>query len=292
MIGLGSSLSNIERIRGPWVRLKAVQILYEIALGEMGKVDGVVLPELALSEKEHDELRQFLVDREAFLVSGVGEASKPSKAHGVNRVCLDIPHEESVWQAKHHRWKLDAAQIRQYGLGSRLSVDRSWWEHISLHDRRLLFVSFPALVMSVLICEDLARPDPVGDLIRAVGPNLVIALLMDGPQLKGRWPERYAMALADDPGSSVLSLTSLGMSELSRPSQGASRSRVVALWKDRSGTSTEIELPAGCGGIVVSLSFESEEEWTADGRRDYGSAVFPTLSGVRSVKGPPEWFRA
>jgi hypothetical protein len=272
--------------------VKAVQILYEIALGEMGKVDGVVLPELALSEKEHDELRQFLVDREAFLVSGVGEASKPSKAHGVNRVCLDIPHEESVWQAKHHRWKLDAAQIRQYGLGSRLSVDRSWWEHISLHDRRLLFVSFPALVMSVLICEDLARPDPVGDLIRAVGPNLVIALLMDGPQLKGRWPERYAMALADDPGSSVLSLTSLGMSELSRPSQGASRSRVVALWKDRSGTSTEIELPAGCGGIVVSLSFESEEEWTADGRRDYGSAVFPTLSGVRSVKGPPEWFRA
>jgi hypothetical protein len=147
------------------------------------------------------------------------------------------------------------------------------------------------LVLSVLICEDLARPDPVGDLVRAVGPNLVIALLMDGPQLKGRWPERYAMALADDPGSSVLSLTSLGMSELSRPSQGTSRSRVIALWKDRTGTSTEIELPAGCGAVVVTLSLEYEEEWTADGRRDYGMAVFPTLSGIHAIKGNPEWFQ-
>lgn len=162
---------------------------------------------------------------------------------------------------------------------------------MSLDDRRLLFVSLPALVMSVLICEDLAGPDPVGDLVRAVGPNLVIALLMDGPQLKGRWPERYAMALADDPGSSVLSLTSLGMSELSRPAQGASRSRVIALWKDHGGTSTELDLPAGCGRIVVSLSFQYEEEWSADGRSDGCEAVFPTLSGVRGIRGLPEWFQ-
>ncbi|HEY6391905.1 MAG TPA: hypothetical protein VIX89_11550 [Bryobacteraceae bacterium] len=277
--------SNIDAV-------KAIQTLYETAADEMGQIDGVVLPELALSETEHSKLSQFVLEQGAFLVSGVGDASDPTKAHGANRVCFDIPHEAPLSQSKHHRWKLDASQIRQYGLGSRLSVDKNWWEHVSLNDRRLLFVSLPSLVMSVLICEDLARPDPVGDLVRAVGPDLVIALLMDGPQLKGRWPERYAMALADDPGSSVLSLTSLGMSELSRPSQGASRSRVVALWKDRRGTSTEIELPAGSGGIVVSLSFQSEEEWTADGRRDYGSAVLPTLSGVRAVKCPLEWFQA
>jgi len=270
--------------------LEAVETLYSAALNEVGRIDGVVLPELALSEDQHGAVRNFVLAHEAFLVSGVGDASKPSIAHGINRVYLDIPHEESLSQSKHHRWKLDESQTRQYGLGSRLSVDRNWWEHVSLNDRRLLFVSFPALVMSVLICEDLARPDPVGDLIRAVGPNLVIALLMDGPQLKGRWPERYAMALADDPGSSVLSLTSLGMSTLSRPAQGPSRSRIVALWKDRTGTSTEIELAQGCGGIVVSLSFQFQEEWTADGRRDYGAAVCPTLSGVRSIKGRSHWF--
>jgi hypothetical protein len=146
------------------------------------------------------------------------------------------------------------------------------------------------MVMTVLICEDLARPDPVGELVRAVGPNLVIALLMDGPQIKGRWPERYAMALADDPGCSVLSLTSLGMSQLSRPCQGANRSRIIALWKDRTGPSTEIELPQGYGGVVVSLSLQDEEEWTADGRRDYHAAVVPTLSGIHCVKGEPDWF--
>lgn len=86
--------------------------------------------------------------------------------------------------------------------------------------------------MSVVICEDLARPDPVGDLLRAVGPNLVIALLMDGPQIKERWSARYATTLAEDPGFSVLSLTSAGMSKLSRPSSGVNRSKVIGLWKD------------------------------------------------------------
>lgn len=69
----------------------------------------------------------------------------------------------------------------------------------------------------MLVCEDLARQDPAADLIRAVGPNLLIALLMDGPQLSGRWPARYASVLAEDPGTSVLTLTSLGMAERSRP---------------------------------------------------------------------------
>ena len=49
-------------------------------------------------------------------------------------------------------------------------------------------------------------------MLRAVGPNLIIALLADGPQIASRWPGRYAAAFADDPGSSVLTLTSAGMS--------------------------------------------------------------------------------
>ena len=43
--------------------------------------------------------------------------------------------------------------------------------------------------------------------MHAIGPNLVFTLLMNGPQLKTRWPARYAKILADDPGSSVLSIT-------------------------------------------------------------------------------------
>ena len=88
--------------------------------------------------------------------------------------------------------------------------------------------------MCVLICEDLARQDPVTEVIRAVGPNLVFALLMDGPQLRNRWASRYASVLAEDPGCSVLSLTSLGMSRRSRPRLESGpvvdRSSVIALW--------------------------------------------------------------
>jgi hypothetical protein len=61
--------------------------------------------------------------------------------------------------------------------------------------------------LTTLICEDLAWNDSCQELVHAIGPNLVFTLLMNGPQLKTRWPARYAKILADDPGSSVLSIT-------------------------------------------------------------------------------------
>jgi hypothetical protein len=75
------------------------------------------------------------------------------------------------------------------------------------------------------------------------------------------------------------------MSKLSRPLDGSSsRSRVVALWKDaRNPSSIEIELPDKCEAMVLSLSMEYREEWTADGRSDYGGAGYPTLSGIHGV---------
>jgi hypothetical protein len=107
---------------------------------------------------------------------------------------------------------------------------------------------------------------------------------MDGPQLKDRWGARYAASLADDPGSSVLTLTSLGMSTLSNPYGAVPRSRVVALWKDAKAGATEIELPPGYDAIVISISVESAEEWSADGRSDEGATGYPLLSGVYPVK--------
>ena len=163
-----------------------------------------------------------------------------------------------------------------------LYPEKTWWEHINIEDRQLLFLALENwLVMSVLICEDLARPDPVGDVVRAVGPNLVVALLMDGPQLKERWGARYATALADDPGCSVLTVTSAGMAGLSRPAQQSSRSRVIALWKDAtSGSPIEIELPIGHDAVVLSLTVRYITEWTADGRSDDENAGYPLLSGI------------
>jgi hypothetical protein len=95
------------------------------------------------------------------------------------------------------------------------------------------FVELAELTPASLVCEDLAQNDDIAQLIRSVGPTVVICGLLDGPQLNSRWAARYASVLADDPGSAVLTLASRGMVERSRP-QGRDPSRVIALWKDSS----------------------------------------------------------
>jgi hypothetical protein len=266
--------------------LSLVEKLHEEASKVVGKIDGVILPEAAVTQSQHVKLRTKILKKHSFLISGIGRPSEPKVRHGENYISIDVPPNVSILQKKHHRWKLDESQIQQYGLGSRLDPGKAWWEHIDISQRELAFLAMQAwLVMTVLICEDLARPDPVGDLVRAVGPNLVIALLMDGPQLKARWGARYATTLADDPGCSVLTLTSLGMSTLSRPEGVTKPSRVIALWKDaKSATPREIEVPEGYDGVVICLTVKYLTEWTADGRTDSGNAGYPLLSGIHPVR--------
>jgi len=252
---------------------------------KLGRIDGVVLPELSITDEQFQALRGSLPP-ECFLVAGVGRAAADGRRGG-NEVKLSFPPLQEVVQKKHHPWKLNEAQVIQYGLGGILSPSREWWEYADLADRRLDFVAMSEdLVICALVCEDLARPDPVANIVRAVGPNLVIALLMDGPQTKERWAARYATVLADDPGCSVLSLTSLGMAQLSRPESGPGRPRVVALWKDVFKGATEIELSEGCDSVAVSLSIRYREEFTADGRGDENSAAFLILSGVHPISDP------
>ena len=259
-----------------------VEALHAEAKRKLGRIDGVVLPELSITDEQFNALRQCL-PQECFLIAGVGRGDSDG-LRGTNQVKLSFPRLADVVQRKHHPWKLDESQVIQYGLGGVLSPYREWWEYIDCTDRCLNFVSISEdLVVCALVCEDLARPDPVANIVRAVGPNLVIALLMDGPQTKERWAARYATVLADDPGCSVLSLTSLGMTQLSRPKTPPNRSRVVALWKDRFNGATEIELPLGADAIAVSLSTRYDEEFTADGRGDGGTAAFPILSGVHPI---------
>jgi hypothetical protein len=263
-----------------------IESLMTNAKNLVGPIHGVVLPELALSPTQHSSMREKVLAQDSFLISGVGTCSEPGSKHGQNFISVDFPrYNQSLHQSKHHRWRLDYNQLSQYGLGSRLYPEKKWWEHIDVHNRELMFISMlPWLVVSVLICEDLSRPDPIGDLVRAVGPNLVIALLMDGPQLKQRWGARFASVLADDPGCSVLTLTSLGMCDLSWPiDDSVRRSRVIALWKDAENGAKEIELPNGTDGVVLSLSVRFKEEWAADGRSDHKNAGYPILSGIHPV---------
>ena len=258
--------------------------LLERAVKKLGHIDGVVFPELALTQSQYMKVSQTVLQQSAFLIAGVASQSGLSTQKR-NRVHFDVPlpnefHVVRLRQSKHHRWLLDRAQVQHYGLTHRLGKTSFLWEHIQLEDRCLYFVTIrPWLTISVLICEDLARPEPVGDLVRAVGPNLVIALLLDGPQLSSRWPARYAAALADDPGSSVLTFTSIAMANLGCGlGKKDGGHNVVALWRDGgSGSTTNVKVPDSKEAAVLTVNVKARTEFTADGRSDNGSTRYPIL---------------
>lgn len=252
-----------------------------------GRVDGVVFPEAALAEPEYDRVRSTVLQRGAFLIAGTLQESSIVGEPPLNLVKFDAINRGlpmHVEQRKHHRWRLDRSQIETYGLGGSIDPNREWWEHIAIGCREVNFISLnEQMSLCCLICEDLARQDPVAELVRSVGPNLVVALLMDAPQLGSRWPARYATVLADDPGSSVLTLTSAGMVDLARVPPGAKPIRSIGLWKDARSNFVELELPKDASGLLLNICTEVVEEWTADGRSDEGVTGYPRLGGVHPI---------
>jgi hypothetical protein len=81
--------------------------------------------------------------------------------------------------------------------------------------------------------------------------------------------------LADDPGSVVLTLTSFGMAQRSRP-PGREASPIVALLKDADQGIREIPLEAGAHAVLLTASGSRAIRRTADGRRpvDTGTHYF------------------
>ena len=94
---------------------------------------------------------------------------------------------------------------------------------------------------------------------------------------------------ADDPGSSVLTVTSLGMVQLCRPLGLNTTSRVIGLWKDaKTGGPFELDLPRDADGMVLSLAVDWAEEWTADGRSDDDDGVCSSYDGFAMKELSPE----
>jgi hypothetical protein len=262
------------------------------ALDEVDDVDVVVLPEAAIDESEIEELEAVL-DRHGvvYLTAGVRSRS-PGTGHlpcnwvhtGVNPRLRkgvgppDGPGQEwfHIRQNKHHRWSLDENQIYQYHLAGALHPHVRWWEAMAIPPRSLQFVSVGEEITIVsLVCQDLAETDELADVIRAVGPTVVFTVLLDGPQLASRWAARYASVFADDPGSVVLTLTSFGMAQRSRP-PGREASPIVALLKDADHGFREIPLEPGADAVLLTACGSRSIRRTADGRRpvDTGTHYF------------------
>jgi hypothetical protein len=266
---------------------------------EVNSVDVVVLPESAIDESEIDDL-EALLDRHGvvFLHAGVRQRSADPNRLPSNWMHAGIspkfqkgtpkPGDESggwfhIRQDKHHRWSLDESQVNQYHLGSILHPHIRWWEAMEIPRRSLQFIEVAELTLVGLVCEDLAESDNVAELIRSVGPTVVIAGLLDGPQLNSRWAARYASVLADDPGSAVLTVSSLGMVERSRPHDHGS-SRIVALWKDPDTGVREIALEPGAHGIVLTVFMDRASRPSSDGRWPVDNGTSCSAAAVFQVR--------
>lgn len=269
---------------------------------EEADVHGIVFPELALNFKAFVKLLSPLFEATGgklkFVISGSSTDCNDKPGNMVLTALWegncgssntnDLKRVRYFSQRKHQRWRLDAGQVANYAIGSRLSPARDWWENHEIGRRELNFFQLRGdTVFSTLICEDMARNDPCHDIIRSIAPNLVFALLMDGPQLGFRWPARYAGSLADDPGCTVLSFTSFGLVGRSNNQSPDRKSNAVGLLRDSVGGCHEIQLPEGKDGVIVTLSCERAKDKTIDDRstRHASSWKFvsqmPVGSGLR-----------
>lgn len=306
---LDSGRANFFEIDPRWLRtgrrpISATTIanhfmrLIKEAEKEVGTIHTLVLPEGALRRDLAEAIARILVRRtrlEIFIAGCMqpGTRTKLPRNEVYSFIFSGGEITHSWSQAKHHRWRLDRDQVVRYHLGSVLDPERQWWEMIDVADRECRFFVFRGgACLGVLICEDLARIDPVQSVVRAIGPNLLIALLMDGPQLEKRWPARYATVLADDPGSAVLTLTSLALIRRSNLPSGVGE-RKIALWKDSTGVAKELPLPQGAHALVLTVTPSPETTWTSDGRSDGGATVRLSLTGSIPVADPqpPPWAR-
>ena len=237
--------------------------------------DLVVIPECAIERSDSsvlvDEIKQYYFGKNKkapVMIFGVFSTSTEN-CFGENNLDLSYESKNDDYltesQEKHHRWALDSNQIINYKLGAVLSSNKKWWESCQIGSRKIISYHDNHIQICPLICEDLARQDPIAPVVRSLGPSLVVALLLDGPQIKGRWPERYATVLSEDPGSSVLSISPYGMTQRSDGS-GHNPSSNVALWSDGDNTKS-LELQKNKVGICLTLNKFDLIQWSADGRR-------------------------
>ena len=277
-------------------------------------IDGVVFPELSLDHEQYEHVSNYLLHyathpERVFLVGGIALEDQPPQSATIlgndrtpmqNSVVMAFNHRhesEPKWEGrrwdiewareKHHRWKLDEWQLNRYALSHRLDPSMVWWEDLAIKSREVGFMEFhPGSIATALICEDLARIEPAQIAIRSVGPNLVFVLLMDGPQIPNRWSNQYAGVLADDPGSSVLTMSSMGLIHRANIASGSGpKSRSFALWRDQLGGVKEIALPGGYHAVNITLKRTNVQEQTMDIRDDPGDTTGVwTLVGINPIR--------
>lgn len=254
-------------------------------------IHGIVFPELAMTRAVFDRLAKELDRIPGFelLIAGVSDDGEGRNGNFVATRLMNKASNDPVGvtrvREKHHRWRLESAQVGGYALSSALPPPAYWWERLDILSRSLdIFVFRKDSALTTLICEDLARVDPCQELVRSIGPNLVVALLMDSAQIKDRWPARYATVLAEDPGCSVLTLTSRALLDRANAEGQWGRSDAIALWRDDSGRLRSIEAGREADAVLLTLAGERRQERSMDGRLSTGMSVSWRYHGQQPIK--------
>ena len=272
------------------------------------EIDGIVFPEYALSWNSYRRIVETLQSTASdpqevakavkFLIAGCSEIKERDvliRGNFVNTSFFydDEQHSDkkaaiTYTQGKHHRWCLTGSQIQNYDLDAVLDCHTNWWEGLRLARREVgSFVFRERSTFSTLICEDLARNDPIHPILQSMGPNIVFVLLMDGPQLPTRWAPRCATGLSEDPGSAVLTFTSRALMhrQNNKPNSRFEANWTIALWKDE----TQREIPIVCeppnDASIITLSADRAREITIDGRPN-SDAWSWKMTGYRNIKRP------
>jgi hypothetical protein len=267
-----------------------VDRLLERACEQVETVDIVVLPECAVGEDDLPPLEAVMAKHGIdLLIAGVRERASSPDAFTSNWIQYAGAVHGQWWhyrQDKHHRWSLDRSQIEQYHLEDVLEPRVRWWEAMAVRRRAVqLLERGDGSAVASLVCEDIAHFDEVVDVLRATAPNLLVTLLLDGPQLETRWAARYAAVLTDDPGSAVLTLSSFGMVQRAWR-RDLPPSPVVALWKDRDRGVHEIGLEPGAQAILIQTEHDPTIRRAADGRSptaDVSDLRLATVSQLRAT---------
>ncbi|SCB51773.1 hypothetical protein GA0061098_101652 [Bradyrhizobium shewense] len=286
----------------PAKMVQYVEALIAQAKKKTTHIHAVMFPEYALNwacyEAIANHLRDFHPDVE-FLLAGSSENCAGIKGNfSLSSHFFDEkgPDGEQVRLAattssgKHHRWRLDRHQLNRYALLERLDPNYMWWEKMAITQRDIYVkVIRSASVFTTLICEDLARSDPCHEVLRSIGSNLVFVLLMDGPQLIARWPGRYATALSDDPGCSVLTFTSRALIKRSNETEKAKDKKFVeswsvGLWKDAEGSAKAIPCATGSHAVVIAIHGTPHFEAALDGRQNADAVRWKMTGDPLQVK--------
>jgi hypothetical protein len=275
------------------------RLLAEAQKARPDPIHVLVFPEFSLSRDVHQALVQHLMDNHRTIEAVIAGSSTNCLGrignHTLTTQFFDLSEDDGVSRrvmvshsrSKHHRWRIDASQLKEYQL--QLKPDVTYWESITIPRRRFHTHHFrERSIFTTLICEDLARPEPCHQYIRAVGPNLVFVLLMDGVQIESRWPARHALTLADDTGSAVLTLTSRALVKRSNRHStviGRAQNWSVGLWRDAISKPHELQCDEDHQAVLLKIQATANAEITVDGRYQkngwtYALSGFPLQIGL------------